>query len=74
MITDLCLMEPDPVSRELIVTEFYPGVAHDDVEKQCGWPVRFAAQPSTTTAPTALELKVLRELHARTKAAHGGDA
>ena len=74
VITDLCLMEPDPVTRELAVTELYPGVTRDDVAAQCGWPVRFSAQPAVTAAPTGGELEVLRELHARTRAAHGGDA
>jgi glutaconate CoA-transferase subunit B len=74
VITDLCLMEPDPATRELAVTEIYPGTTREEIEKQCGWPLRFAPSPSTTPAPTDRELAVLRELQARTKAAHGGEA
>ncbi len=74
VITDLCLMEPDPETRELTVTELYPGATRDTIAAECGWPVRFAAVLAETPAPSAEELAVLRELHARTRAAHGGDA
>jgi glutaconate CoA-transferase subunit B len=74
VITDLCLMEPDPETRELTVTELYPGMTREKVEAECGWPVKFAATPAETRAPTGEELSVLRELHQRTNAAHGGDA
>jgi glutaconate CoA-transferase subunit B len=39
-----------------------------------GWAIKFAANAGETPPPTELELKVLRELHARTKAAHGAAA
>jgi glutaconate CoA-transferase subunit B len=74
VITDLCLMEPDPETKELTVTALYPGVARDDVRAQCGWPLRFAPDLVETAAPTAEELSVLRELQARTARAHGSDA
>jgi glutaconate CoA-transferase subunit B len=74
VITDLCLMEPDPETKELTVTALYPGVARDDVQAQCGWPLRLAPDPVETPAPTAEELSVLRELQARTARAHGSDA
>jgi glutaconate CoA-transferase subunit B len=74
VITDLCLMEPDPETRELTVTELYPGTTREKVEAECGWPIKFASKPTWTTPPSSEELMVLRELHGRTKAAHGGDA
>jgi glutaconate CoA-transferase subunit B len=74
VITDLCLMEPDPNSRELTVTALYPGVTRGAVEAQCGWAVKFAPEVGEMRPPTAEELSVLRELHARTARAHGADA
>jgi glutaconate CoA-transferase subunit B len=74
VITDLCLMEPDPDTRELAVTALYPGITREKVEAECGWPIRFAETLGETRPPTGEELSVLRELHARTTAAHGGDA
>lgn len=74
VMTDLCLMEPDPETHELNVTEIYPEATREQIQAECGWPVKFAAGLATTAAPTSRELEVLRELHARTRAAHGGDA
>ena len=37
-----------------------------------GWDIRFAEQLETTPAPTAEELKVLRDLKTRTNAHHSG--
>jgi glutaconate CoA-transferase subunit B len=74
VITDLCLMEPDPEARELTVTGLYPGATREKVGAECGWPIKFAAALAEIAAPSAEELSVLRELHRRTQAAHGGDA
>jgi glutaconate CoA-transferase subunit B len=70
VITDLCIMEPDPVSKELTVVGLHPGVTREAVTAATGWAVKFAPQLTETVAPTEAELKVLRALHARTKAAH----
>jgi glutaconate CoA-transferase subunit B len=67
-------MEPDPETKELTVAALHPGVARVEVEKSCGWPVKFAAHLAETPPPSVEELSVLRELHARTARAHGGDA
>ena len=71
-ITDLCLMTPDPETRELVVTSLHAGVTREQVTQATGWPVRFADEVATTPAPTAEELRVLRDLHARTERAHAG--
>ena len=73
VITDLCLMEPDPETRELKVSELYPGTTRERVEAECGWPLIFVPEPAVTPAPAPDELAVLRALHERTQAAHGGD-
>jgi glutaconate CoA-transferase subunit B len=74
VITDLGVLEPDPDTRELMLTSLHPGVTREAVRAATGWPIRFAAQVEETPPPTSDEIAVLRELHARTKAAHGGDA
>lgn len=71
VITDLCILEPDPVSRELTVVSLHEGVTREQVQAATGWPVRFADTLVTTAAPTDHELQVLRALQARTAAAHG---
>jgi glutaconate CoA-transferase, subunit B len=74
VITDLCVMEPDPATKELTVVSLHPGVTREEVTKNCGWPIKFATSVAETPPPTAPELSLLRELHARTARAHGGDA
>jgi glutaconate CoA-transferase subunit B len=74
LITDLCVFEPDPQSKEMTVVSIHPGVTRDQIDGNTGWPVKYAAEVATTPAPSADELAVLRELHARTKRAHGDQA
>ena len=73
VMTDLCVLEPDPYSRELIVTSLHPGVTREAAREACGWPLRFSAALTTTAEPTDEELRVLRELQARSAAAHRED-
>ncbi|MGH2819971.1 MAG: CoA-transferase subunit beta [Actinomycetota bacterium] len=73
VVTDLCLMRPDPDTRELTVVSMHEGVTERDIEQNTGWPIRFAADVDQTPPPSATELDVLRELHARTARAHEGD-
>ena len=73
VITDLCVLEPDLESKELTVKSLHPGVTRDHVARECGWALKFAADIADTPAPTDNELGVLRELHARTRRAHGGE-
>jgi glutaconate CoA-transferase subunit B len=72
MITDLAVWKPDPETREFTVATLHPGVTREQVQETCGWTVRYAGDLGETPAPTAEELEVLRDLNARTKAAHGG--
>jgi glutaconate CoA-transferase subunit B len=74
IVTDLCVMEPDAETRELTVVSLHPGVSREKVAAECAWPLRFAERPAETAAPTADELAILRDLHARTAHAHGADA
>jgi glutaconate CoA-transferase subunit B len=71
LVTDLCIFEPDPQTREMTVTSIHPGVTRDQINDNTGWPVRYAASVAETKPPTAEELTILRELHARTARAHG---
>jgi glutaconate CoA-transferase subunit B len=71
VVTDLCMLEPDADTRELVVTSLHPGVSQEAVQAQCGWPLRFSKQIVATPVPTENELAVLRALHERTRKAHG---
>ena len=71
VITDLCILEPDPVSKELTVVSLHAGVSPEQVRAATGWPVQFAANLVETAAPTERELSTLRALQQRTALAHG---
>jgi glutaconate CoA-transferase subunit B len=70
-VTDLCLMRPDPVIKELTVTQLHPGITRGQVVNATGWDVRFADQLAETPEPTHTELETLRDLERRSKLAHG---
>jgi len=72
LMTDLCLMQPEPDTNEFVVTALHPGVSREQVTENTGWDVRFARALAETAAPTPNELEALRELNARTARAHAG--
>jgi glutaconate CoA-transferase subunit B len=74
LITDLAIWKPDPETKEFTVVSLHPGVTREEVQETCGWPVKFAERPEETPPPNAVELKTLRDLKARTRAAHEGTA
>jgi glutaconate CoA-transferase subunit B len=71
LVTDLCIFEPEPRSKEMTVVSVHPGITRQQIAENTGWPVRYAGSVAETPPPSAEELRVLRELHARTAAAHG---
>ncbi|GHE22222.1 CoA-transferase subunit beta [Halomonas urumqiensis] len=73
VITDLCVMKPDPQSKELVVASLHPGVTRNDVIEATGWDVRFADSLDSTPEPSAHELEILRELKDRTERQHAGE-
>jgi glutaconate CoA-transferase, subunit B len=72
VITDLGILTPDPVTKELTLTSVHPGIIPETVVAATGWKLKVADEVSTTPVPTETELKVLRDLQARTAKAHAG--
>ncbi|UWZ85569.1 CoA-transferase subunit beta [Occallatibacter riparius] len=71
IITDLCILHPDPVTREMKVASIHPRVSRDTISTNTGWSIQFADSCTETEPPSPQELQVLRDLKARTAAAHG---
>jgi glutaconate CoA-transferase, subunit B len=71
VITDLCILSPHPVTRELQITSIHPGVSRETIAASTGWNIQFGDECGETELPSAAELEVLRDLKARTAAAHG---
>ncbi len=72
LVTDLGVMRSDPATHELVLIALHPGVTAEQVQAETGWELRVADHIERTPPPTAEELHVLRELHERTRLAHGG--
>lgn len=73
LITDLCVMETDPDTKEFIVTSIHPGVTREQIQDNTGWTVTYAPTVTQTSVPTELELSVLRDLNERTERTHAGE-
>jgi glutaconate CoA-transferase, subunit B len=71
VITDLCIMRPHPVTRELEVTSIHPGVDREKILASAAWAIRFSEACEETPPPARPELETLRDLNERTAAAHG---
>ncbi len=74
VITDLGILKPAAGTEELTLVQRYDGVAVEEVVAATGWPLKVAEQVEVVAPPTATELKLLRDLHARTRAAHNRPA
>ncbi len=64
VITDLGILTPDPITKELVLTSIHPGVTVEQVKAATGWDLLVSDALVETKAPTAEELKVLRDLKA----------
>ncbi|OLF15436.1 CoA-transferase subunit beta [Actinophytocola xanthii] len=67
VVTDVGVLEPDPVTRELTLTRVHPGVDVADVRAATGWELKVAPSLEVTEPPTEEELTVLRGLVERSK-------
>lgn len=74
IVTDLCMMKPDPETKEFEVVSLHPGVTRERVQERTGWAIRFSRRLDETPAPDPHELQVLQDLNARTARAHGAAA
>jgi glutaconate CoA-transferase subunit B len=71
VVTDLGVLEPDPDSRELVLTHVHRGVSPDVVRAATGWELRVASTVRETECPTSDELAALRALKPVTRDGNG---
>jgi len=61
VITDLGVLEPDPETRELVLTGLHPGSTVEQVRAETGWELQVGAdEPIRIPAPSNRELELLR--------------
>ncbi len=73
IITDLAVLEPDPVTFELTLTGVCPGVSVAAVKAGTGWDLSVSAVLRELPPPAAAELAALRALRAATPASEGAN-
>jgi glutaconate CoA-transferase, subunit B len=61
MITDKAILNFDNPEREMQLSALYPGVTVNDVQAEVGWPLRLAEKIEQVTAPSAEDLRLIRE-------------
>lgn len=69
IITDLGVLRPDPETKEFALTALHPGATVEQAREATGWELKVAEQIAATDPPTDEELRILRDLRARTEAA-----
>ncbi|MBV9266909.1 MAG: CoA-transferase subunit beta [Acidobacteriaceae bacterium] len=74
VITDLSILVSDAETGELVVSALHPGVTVEQVKEATGWDLSLSDHLERTPEPTEFELTNLRDLYARTAAAHGAAA
>jgi glutaconate CoA-transferase subunit B len=60
IITDLGVLEPDPVTLEFTLTGLFPGVFAAAAKERTGWDLAVAADPQIIAGPSPAELDALR--------------
>lgn len=65
VITELGVLEPDPDSRILRLTQIHPGVEVEQAREATGWDLEVVRDVTETPPPTDEELAALRELLSR---------
>ena len=65
IITDLGVLEPDPVTLEFTLTGLYPGVSAPAAKERTGWDLAVASEPEIIVGPSPAELSALRNLQRR---------
>jgi glutaconate CoA-transferase, subunit B len=65
VITELGVLEPDPDTKELVLTQVHEGIEPAQVSAATGWELEIAEQLRTTEPPGDEELAALRELVSR---------
>ena len=60
-ITSLGVFSFEAESHEMILSSSHPGIRLGEIEKETGWPLRVALEPTETAPPSAAELDAVRK-------------
>jgi len=61
VITSLGIFSFDPETREMALSSYHPGVSIEKIQKETGWPLKFAEDLGETKPPSKEELAAVRK-------------
>jgi glutaconate CoA-transferase subunit B len=61
VVTDKAILRFDRATGEMMLASVHPGIALDDVQAEVCWPLQVSEPLGVTEAPTAEELRLIRE-------------
>ncbi|MFO0586088.1 MAG: CoA-transferase [Polyangiaceae bacterium] len=61
VITDKCILEPNPETGELEISALYPGATVEDCKANVGWQLHARATLGTVEPPSAADVALLRD-------------
>jgi glutaconate CoA-transferase subunit B len=70
VITDLGMLKPEAHTDELQLVARYEHTTVEQAVKATGWPLKVADRVEVVAPPSEDELRILRDLHRRTRLAH----
>lgn len=66
VVTDIGILTPDPITRELQLSSLHPGRTLDEARDATEWDLKLADGIAETPPPTEREISALRDLERRT--------
>lgn len=61
VITDKCILEPNPGTGEMEITTLYPGATVEECQSNVGWKLQARPTLGTVAPPTEADLRLLRD-------------
>lgn len=61
IVTDLAVLKPHPVTRELEIAQAYPFTSIEEIKSRTGYDIKVAADFAYAPVPTEEEIRIIRE-------------
>ncbi len=61
VITSMGIFSFDPITREMVLSFYHPGISTEQIQQQTGWPLRISDDLEETVPPSSDELAAVRK-------------
>lgn len=62
VITDKCVFRFDPSTKEMFLSELFPGITAEEVKAAVGWELKVAPELKEVSPPTEEEVRIMRAI------------